>query len=528
MKKLFVMIICTIMLLSACQPTPQKQVVVQKDMEQMIEKAVSSPSIQTIPEISPPPDEHKRSALYDKLGIPERYTEDIADASGRFRFTADIEPMIPDADTLPMAWVEAANFEQELVSKLFNALCGDTKMYVYDFRQTKAEIEAQIIEDKERLAKAKTEREKKFWNDVIKNEEKAYKEAPQSIEYKLSNGTLQSEDIQFEETDVLDGKRTSLIAIEHPKKRGGRYFSIANNTEYKNSGGYSYKDKYGNTQVFSQRSESSFSYMRDYDEHPLFANYEGHERDESIKSISITAEEAQRCAEDFLKSIGVEDMAAEKATFMSSYYDDEELERLVRWITEERDAEELAGIISEYGSVEAYFNRGKERQGYEITFLRVLNGVSVVSDLDSTVNVSTDGDITAAPEWYNEKLRFIVDDKGIAAIEWTQPLKVVELISGDAAVLPFGEIQGVIEKMIQVTNADIAADEQLSIDATRLRLSLMRINARDTFTRGLLVPVWTLYGVEYYGSESEAFDGGWPKLIVNAVDGSIIDMHKGY
>ena len=95
-------------------------------------------------------------------------------------------------------------------------------------------------------------------------------------------------------------------------------------------------------------------------------------------------------------------------------------------------------------------------------------------------------------------------------------------------MLPFGEIQGVIEKMIQVTNADIAADEQLSIDATRLRLSLMRINARDTFTRGLLVPVWTLYGVEYYGSESEAFDGGWPKLIVNAVDGSIIDMHKGY
>lgn len=172
MKKLFVMIICTIMLLSACQPTPQKQVVVQKDMEQMIEKAVSSPSIQTIPEISPPPDEHKRSALYDKLGIPERYTEDIADASGRFRFTADIEPMIPDADTLPMAWVEAANFEQELVSKLFNALCGDTKMYVYDFRQTKAEIEAQIIEDKERLAKAKTEREKKFWNDVIKMKKK--------------------------------------------------------------------------------------------------------------------------------------------------------------------------------------------------------------------------------------------------------------------------------------------------------------------------------------------------------------------
>ena len=63
MKKLFVMIICTIMLLSACQPTPQKQVVVQKDMEQMIEKAVSSPSIQTIPEISPPPSLASLAAL---------------------------------------------------------------------------------------------------------------------------------------------------------------------------------------------------------------------------------------------------------------------------------------------------------------------------------------------------------------------------------------------------------------------------------------------------------------------------------
>ena len=43
MKKLAAIMLICIILLAACHPTPEKQAVVQKDMEQLIEKAQATP-----------------------------------------------------------------------------------------------------------------------------------------------------------------------------------------------------------------------------------------------------------------------------------------------------------------------------------------------------------------------------------------------------------------------------------------------------------------------------------------------------
>ena len=51
MKKLIVLSLCATILLAACQPTPEKQVVIQKDMEQMIEKAIAAPEVQPAEEV---------------------------------------------------------------------------------------------------------------------------------------------------------------------------------------------------------------------------------------------------------------------------------------------------------------------------------------------------------------------------------------------------------------------------------------------------------------------------------------------
>ena len=45
MRKLCAVMLCLAFMLAACQPTPEKQVVIQKDMEQMIEKAQKTPGI---------------------------------------------------------------------------------------------------------------------------------------------------------------------------------------------------------------------------------------------------------------------------------------------------------------------------------------------------------------------------------------------------------------------------------------------------------------------------------------------------
>lgn len=77
MKKLIVLSLCATILLAACQPTPEKQVVIQKDMEQMIEKAQKTPGITQ---------EAAQGGLRERLGAPQRYTADIVDKSGKFYF----------------------------------------------------------------------------------------------------------------------------------------------------------------------------------------------------------------------------------------------------------------------------------------------------------------------------------------------------------------------------------------------------------------------------------------------------------
>ena len=120
MRKLCAVMLCLAFMLAACQPTPEKQAVIQKDIEQMIEKAQKTPGITQ---------EAAQGGLRERLGAPQRYTADIVDKSGKFYFKADVELTIPEVDAMPMAWVEAANFEQDMVTRLFDALCGDREMY---------------------------------------------------------------------------------------------------------------------------------------------------------------------------------------------------------------------------------------------------------------------------------------------------------------------------------------------------------------------------------------------------------------
>ena len=67
MKKLIVLSLCATILLAACQPTPEKQVVIQKDMEQMIEKAIAAPEVQPAEEVKQSDAAKGKNPLYDKL-----------------------------------------------------------------------------------------------------------------------------------------------------------------------------------------------------------------------------------------------------------------------------------------------------------------------------------------------------------------------------------------------------------------------------------------------------------------------------
>jgi len=218
--------------------------------------------------------------------------------------------------------------------------------------------------------------------------------------------------------------------------------------------------------------------------------------------LSLTPADARQQAEALLAACGVTDMAVDgvylttdRQNVPAEWWDPDDLEEL---------------------------RAQPEHQTYVVRFLRQVAGVTVQSYYG--ISQAKVDDSSYGPEWMYEVLEVAVDDKGIQNVEWTGPLAVESVITEKAALLPFEDIRTIFEKMLPVVYANYGVDMDWAIEITEVRLCLWRIFDRDSFTRGILAPVWCFYGT---------MNGDWytsfqPLLIVNAVDGSIIDPHHGY
>ena len=105
------------------------------------------------------------STLCAYYGVPERFQKDFTDQGVTVH--ADIALELPETTALPMARVEAAKFSQEQIYALFNALCGDTPMYLIPRVWDKAYYEQEILECQAQLALTTDENVINSLNDHI-------------------------------------------------------------------------------------------------------------------------------------------------------------------------------------------------------------------------------------------------------------------------------------------------------------------------------------------------------------------------
>lgn len=112
---------------------------------------------------------------------------------------------------------------------------------------------------------------------------------------------------------------------------------------------------------------------------------------------------------------------------------------------------------------------------------------------------------------------------------------------------PFDQIMGVFETMVK-TEYEAFVDQwtdgrgEMDIDISAIQFCLVRVREPNVNNAtGLMVPAWVFYGnnemiyddghISYDshgGSASSWNKEPFPILIVNAIDGSIIDLSKGY
>lgn len=118
-------------LFSACQPTPEAPIVIEKDTDTLLEQATTDREAAALP-------------LREQLSAPDWM--DVMAEDGDFTILAHAAVHLPETDTIPIISVKVGAFSQELIDKLWYLLIGDMAMYQprTEADRTKAELEEAI------------------------------------------------------------------------------------------------------------------------------------------------------------------------------------------------------------------------------------------------------------------------------------------------------------------------------------------------------------------------------------------------
>lgn len=502
MKKALRMICAGLLLLTGCQPTPEQPVVEKKDTEQMLEQAQGEAS----------------SSGMAALGvIEEKAVYEAVEADGMLKISADAKVTLPDAEKMPVKRVTQGVFTQEQVTAIFNYFYPEEKPLTIPTQvETKKDFDLSIIELKRQYGNGEYEGTDEEYAEELALLEKLRQTAPESQPGEtVSDGTLQPIMGNILYLAVHDdSSELNVTTIEGNTLKG----DVSTST----------------LSVLSYRGKN-------YSERNMVSVAEADLSKANAAGLTITCEQAQEVCAEFLKTGGfpAEEFFAEEA-----------------FLVDDTGADEIPG----------------ENYAYLLRYARKTDRVKAFSCPDMiSIGYARDETQYAAP-WSYEYLEIIVDNDGIQGIDWYDPVEIGETVEEDATLLPFSRVMEKYAEMAKTTYAPLAKDvlqEQytVTIHAESAELMLLRVREQNgSGTEGLLVPAWIFHGSRtaeddqgnlYYicedmrsimnlvedigGISSESGDIGIKDYIftdrekhdsilvaINAIDGSVIDLSKGY
>ena len=514
----------TLLVTAGCAKAPAEDVAAKKNTDQIVEIALVGN------EASGEIAQADNAGLRAAYGIPDRYTAELSGESGRLLLHSDVEITVPGVANMPTVRVEHGRFSQDLVSRMFAVLCGDTPMYLFPEMASKERISTLIAQCKQELAELEAQQgldasyrvaQTELLTQMLADYEAQYQKAPDKVDLVQTDGTLQTRKLPSSDTNgAPSGTLTVLDAISAPYDDDAMLFSVDNDAVYENTDVYIREDAEGNIMVSAPRSGSTFQYhragaMRQMDVH-RDCYCIGNVTEQSLSggtpaesTLSVTPQQARAAVEAFLSAAQIPDMA-----IMSVYlYESRELAA---------DGSLMPSPSPIPDGSPAKPTYGQEGQCYAVRCVRKVNGVPV----ESTEAYSEHNQI----EWWYESLWFNVDDAGISNIDWMAPLHMTKTEAESTALIPWTQVQEIFEKMFMVAYGSLAqqVDDPVEFTLNRVELSLQRINDEGEYTSGLLVPVWNFYGWYTNNREEPGDEILFPLISINAIDGSVIDVNKGF
>ena len=467
-------------LLSACQPTPEVEPVAQKDSEALIEQV-----------------EVAEEGVADMAKAPEsrHITRELTEVSQRtgIDITIDADVVLPETDAIPVARVQSGALDMSVLENIWEILGNSSGM----------------LED---VPRSHYEGQARMWMEFRKNgvldKYSSFEEMDAAISELLAEAaTKPAEPVFFPESPMDVMQTGEKLHDTYDCSEGAVNFygwsdqeTVYNMWLNATSGG-------GNG--FTRDIEMDYE-LNDYQNsvNPLNIYLPAIERGEfRVQLPERSIEDAQAYAEQLLADIGITDFACVVARIAPL---------IPRFFDEQQDVCPCA---------------------YELLFTRQVAGVNVtyndVTDSGGRLYRDTP-DYT--PSWGYERIQLLVDDAGVLYMAYPPLYEVTEIVTERAEILSLEEAVASFEQMIgyqyaayETGQRELCDDAYLCIDENRLGLT--RIAEKNAQQQGYLVPSWTFFGsydLDGFWPDGEGHHGTEAILIVNALDGSIIDPDRGF
>lgn len=483
--------------LAACQVTPEESVIVGKDSERMIEQAANE----------------NNGTQLEGLIIPEgRYIYESTGADGKLHINVDATIEKPDSGNMPIVRASIGSFSQETVTNIFNYLFPDEKPFDRIAVQTKADIEAILINMRKQLADGSYKD-----NDYTEEEFKALI-AETEVQYAAAPETAPQQ-------TVSDG----MMKIS--QKKAGYLLDVATDT--------------ASLMVITpiDTTDQSAKDIPMVGAGDCFINYYNNTAPE-YNTLGITRTDGTDIPDDAKNKLTISYADAKGLChgFFTATGLDEDFCIGASFFVDDRGTGLSGGKFVDGEYVEGP-KEPAENYAYQFYYTRKVSNIPVA--VNARDGGST-GDGFSIP-WYYEYICFTVDNNGISQINWTNPIRVGETVEESSMLKSFDEIMQIFDTMIKTmyeTDIDTYynGQAQMEVNVDDIQLCLLRTREQNgDEIAGLLVPAWIFYGHNISigndnGISYDRIGGGatmWPQapnvlLAINAVDGSVIDIAKGY
>ena len=472
-KRVFIILFASLLLLCACQPTPESSIIVGKDQQQMIEKAQEEASYASSDASAQTVDWAAR------LGAPEHYTTTLKSVGGRLTVEVDADVYLPSAE-LPIVHLVPRSFSDEDAKRIVTALWGE---------------DPQCIEwTGKNRTKAMCNRLISIWKDALDHWEdygclvwdnydtkEDLEEALQQLILEAASApdTLETFSPTYEWEPVVwqtaAGQKTygdEHLMMNALNPDGTRsMLSIYNGADVK---------------------RSSVFYLRDA-EGPVY--FWGQDASVWPNELSITEDEARTIAENKLQEMGFDHLICVLAKPTRFYWGD-------------------------------FVQKDNPYQPcWKLVFTPAVNGTAI------TYTYRTEVENTDYNRFWNyERCYIVVDEQGVAALTYEDICTPDEITVQACSLLPFEKIIEIFEKMVLIVdnNAD-ALNRDSTYRITSIRLGMVSIPEQNG-EGGYMVPCWDFMGDPFSPDDFPDFwrqmgwtqDGSHSFLTINAIDGSII------